>query len=111
MEKVREKEKEFRKGDSGPKYLFRGPHAEWGVIVLKPGEKMGCHGHQKVVEDFYFLEGSPLIIIDGAETRVEPGEAIRSVPPEKHDIYNDTAEPIKLVFIKAPYLPHDKISS
>jgi len=107
---VRERDKEFRKGDSGPKYLFRGPHCEWGVIVLKPGEKMGPHGHGVVVEDFYFLEGSPLMCIDELEMRMEPGDVVRSHPPEKHDIHNDTDLPVKLVFIKAPYMPEDKIS-
>ena len=42
MEKVSEGEREYRHGDSGPKYLFRGPHMEWGVMRLKPDwQKLG----------------------------------------------------------------------
>lgn len=110
MKKTRESEKEFKQGDSGPKYLFRGPHAEWGIILLKPGQKMGAHYHRQVVEDFFFLQGEPKVIVSGNEERAEPGDAIRANPQEKHDIQNDTSETVKLVFIKSPYLPEDKYS-
>ncbi|MGB9642725.1 MAG: cupin domain-containing protein [Candidatus Ratteibacteria bacterium] len=110
MKKTSESIEKFRKGDSGPKYLFRGPHCEWGIIVLKPGEKMGAHGHNSVVEDFFFLEGSPNIIVSGQQQRVFPGDAVRVESGEAHDIINDTQQQVKLVFIKAPYLPDDKYS-
>ncbi|HOJ31264.1 MAG TPA: cupin domain-containing protein [bacterium] len=110
MKKTSESNEKFRKGDSGPKYLFRGPHCEWGIIVLKPGEKMGAHGHNAVVEDFFFLEGSPHIIVSSQQQRVFPGDAVRVEPGEVHDIINDTDQEVKLVFIKAPYLPDDKFS-
>ncbi|MCM8788933.1 MAG: cupin domain-containing protein [Candidatus Omnitrophica bacterium] len=102
MKKTSESIEKFRKGDSGPKYLFRGPHCEWGIIVLKPGEQMGAHGHKSVVEDFYFIEGSPKILIANAELRAIPGDAVRADPEEIHNIVNDTDNLIKLVFIKAP---------
>ena len=54
MERVNEKEKEFRFGDSGPKYLFRGPKHEWGIVVLKPGQTLGAHYHNEVEETFTF---------------------------------------------------------
>ncbi|MDI6781624.1 MAG: hypothetical protein QME49_05945 [bacterium] len=43
MERVNENEKEYRNGDAGPKYLFRGPRMEWGVLAIKPGETLGKH--------------------------------------------------------------------
>ncbi|MCM8817472.1 MAG: cupin domain-containing protein [Candidatus Omnitrophica bacterium] len=110
MKKTSESIEKFKKGDSGPKYLFRGPHCEWGIIVLKPGEKMGCHGHREVVEDFYFIEGSPKIIVGNIQQRVNPKDAVRAEPGEAHDIINDTDKEIKLIFIKSPYLPDDKYS-
>lgn len=110
MRKTSESVEKFRKGDSGPKYIFRGPYCEWGVIVLKPGENMGVHGHKEVVEDFYFLHGSPEIVVAGTRQRVKPGDAVRAEPGESHDILNDTQEEIKLIFIKSPYLPEDKYS-
>jgi len=110
MEKVNEQEKQFRKGDSGPKYLFRGPRIEWGVLILKPQETLGKHYHQEVEETFYFLEGSPIIYINEVSFSVKPGDAFRIEPRESHDIINQTINNVKAIFIKYPYLPDDKVN-
>jgi hypothetical protein len=34
----------------------------------------------------------------------------RLEPGERHDIVNDTPAPIRVIFIKTPYLPEDKIN-
>ncbi|MFB0527256.1 MAG: cupin domain-containing protein [bacterium] len=109
MERVNEKEKEFRSGDSGPKYLFRGPRIEWVILILKPGESLGAHYHKEVEETFYFLEGKAKLMVDGTEYPGGAGEAFRLEPGEKHDILNDFQSPIRAVFIKCPYKPEDKI--
>ena len=41
MERVNANELEFRNGESGPKYLFRGPRVDWGLIRFLPGETLG----------------------------------------------------------------------
>jgi len=110
MKKTSESDEKFRKGESGPKYIFRGPFCEWGIILLKPGEQMGLHGHKQVVEDFFFIQGSPKISIAGSEQRVYPGDAVRAEPQESHNIINDTDSDVKLVFIKSPFIPDDKYS-
>ena len=56
MQKVNEEECEFRGGDWGVKYIMRGPRIDWGVILLKPGQNMGLHGHREVEETFYFIK-------------------------------------------------------
>jgi len=110
MQRVNEKGLPYRHGDSGPKYLFRGPLYEWGVIRLLPGESLGTHYHEKVEETFYFLKGTPLMVVKEAEHRVVEGDAFRLEARERHDIRNDTEEAADLIFIKAPYLPEDKVS-
>lgn len=110
MQRVNEKEQAYRKGDSGPKYLMRGPRIEWGVIRLKPGEEMGRHGHREVEETFYFIDGAPTILVNGAPMRVREGDAFRLEAGEMHNIVNDTPAPIRVIFIKTPYLPEDKIN-
>jgi len=109
MELINEQEREFRFGDSGPKYLFRGPQFEWGLIVLKPGQQLGRHCHQEVEEHFYVLSGTPKMEADNQELRLQPGDVIRLQAPECHNIINDTQQDIRLIFIKCPYLPNDKI--
>jgi mannose-6-phosphate isomerase-like protein (cupin superfamily) len=110
MERVKEKEKEFRFKTHGPKYMMRGPNLEWGIILLRPNDTLGKHMHEKVEEIFFFLEGSPLMEVAGDRFIVEPNEAVRISPKEPHDIINNTKENVKVIFIKSPYLPEDKIS-
>ncbi|HDN85015.1 cupin domain-containing protein [Candidatus Aerophobetes bacterium] len=110
MQKVNEEECEFRGGDWGVKYIMRGPRIDWGVILLKPGQNMGLHGHREVEETFYFIKGSPKVLINDKEYRAKEKDAFRVEPLEKHDILNDTQDEVKVVFIKVPYLPKDKIT-
>ena len=108
MEKIKESEEEYRGGDWGVKYLFRGPKIDWGVILLKPGQRLGGHYHHEVEETFYFLSGTPKFVIDGIEHRVQPGEAYRVEAHESHDLINDTTEDLIAIFIKYPYNPEDR---
>ncbi|MEI6502351.1 MAG: cupin domain-containing protein [Armatimonadota bacterium] len=109
MELINENDLEFRHGDHGPKYLFRGPLFEWGVIVFKPGQELGQHCHSEVEEHFYFLEGTPRMVVGGQDYRVKPGDAFRLSPPECHNLINDTDADTRVVFIKCPFVPTDKV--
>lgn len=109
MERVNEHDIPFRHGDHGPKYLFRGPHWEGGIIVFKPGQQMGTHKHEKVEEVFYFETGTPQMVVDGVPHRVRPGDAFKLAPGEAHNIVNDGDTETRIIFVKAPYLPQDKI--
>lgn len=109
MEKVNESQMAFRGGASGVKYLFRGPQIDWGVILLLPGERLGAHYHEQVEETFYLLSGHATLLADGQAVPLVPGDVVRLPAPEQHDLRNDGTEPARLVFIKSPYLPKDKI--
>jgi len=109
MERVNENDFEFRHGDSGPKYLFRGPKLEWGIIVFKPGQEMGPHKHAEVEETFYFETGTPTMVVDDESRRVKPGDAFKLEAGEAHNIINDGDTETRIVFIKCPYLPKDKV--
>lgn len=109
MDLINERDLEFRHGDHGPKYLFRGPHFEWGIIVLKPGQDLRAHKHEKVEETFYFECGAPQMVVNGQAIRVTEGDVFKLEPGEGHDIINDTEADIRLIFIKAPYAPEDKV--
>lgn len=111
MERVNEHEKPFRGGDSGVKYLFRGPKTDWGIIVMKPGERLGGHYHNEVEETFYLVEGRCKFYVNGVEYQAVAGDAFRLEAPERHDIWNDSDAPARFIFIKVPYLPHDKVDA
>jgi mannose-6-phosphate isomerase-like protein (cupin superfamily) len=110
MQKTNEHEQECRDGDHGVKYFFRGPNTDWGVILLLSGDALGAHFHNVVEETFYFLSGSPTMVVNGEKHRVKPGDVFRLEPEDTHDIINDTEEPAKMVFIKCPFDKTDKVS-
>jgi len=108
VQRVHERDCAFRGGDWGVKYFLRGPKIDWGLILLRPGQTMGEHGHQEVEETFYVLEGTPILILDGRRIPTAPGDVFRLEPPERHDLRNEAEGPARVVFIKTPYLPADK---
>ncbi|MHB9031784.1 MAG: cupin domain-containing protein [Anaerolineae bacterium] len=110
MQHVKESEQAYRGGGiSGVKYLVRGPRIDWGIILLSPGEKLGGHYHHEVEETFYILEGQGSFLVNEAEIDVAPGDVLRMEAKDKHSIRNTGKTPLKMVFIKCPYLPDDKV--
>ena len=109
MQHVRESEQPYRGGDSGVKYLVRGPQIDWGVLLLLPGQRLGGHYHEQVEETFYVVSGTARFVVNGEAHAAEPGDVFRMEPDDRHDIVNDGPAPLKLVFIKCPYLPKDKV--
>ena len=110
MQKVSEGELAYRGGDSGVKYLFRGPKIDWGVILMLPGQTLGGHYHNEVEETFYVAEGRGTFYVNDQAFAAAAGDAFRLEPSDRHDIRNDSDEPLRLVFIKCPYLPTDKVN-
>ena len=109
MERVNANELDYRNGSSGPKYLFRGPRIDWGVIRFLPGQRLGAHKHERVEETFFFTSGAGTFICEGLEYDIEVGDAFRVEPGEAHDVVNTGPEPLDAVFIKHAYAPDDKI--
>lgn len=111
MEKVNANELEYRNTVSGPKYLFRGPRIDWGLIRFLTGEQLGSHMHEEVEETFYFTSGTGTLVVDGLEYDISPGDAFRLDPGEVHNILNTAQQPLDGIFIKHAYRPDDKISA
>ncbi len=110
MQHVREQDQTYRDGNSGVKYLMRGPRIDWGIILVKPGEALGGHYHEQVEETFYVLEGQGIMLVNGQEHALTPGDVYRMDPHDQHDIRADAETPLKLIFIKCPYAPDDKVN-
>ncbi len=109
MERINAADLEFRKGQSGPKYLFRGPRIDWGIMCFLPGETLGAHLHEEVEETFYFTSGTGTFFVEGLQYDIRSGDAFRIEPGEAHDIVNSGDEPLDAVFIKHTYAPDDKV--
>ncbi|MHA1932953.1 MAG: cupin domain-containing protein [Promethearchaeota archaeon] len=90
---------------------MRGPSIDWGIILLNPGDLMSDkpHGHEFIDETFYFVEGEGIMIINDKEYPAPQGSVFLCETEEMHNIRNDSAKSIKIVFIKGDYKPEDKI--
>ncbi|MBI9104568.1 MAG: cupin domain-containing protein [Spirochaetales bacterium] len=109
MNKIHESEREYRFGDSGPKYLMRGPRKGMGVVAFNPGESFKAHLHNVMEESFFILEGKIDIYVDEIKHTCIPGDLITAEPGESHFLVNNYEEKAKAVFVLAPWQDPDKV--
>lgn len=57
-----EKEKDYRFGDSGPKYLMKGPRSNFAVVRFNPGQDFPAHYHE-IMEISMFLKGKLIFML------------------------------------------------
>lgn len=106
---INEKDKEFRFGDSGPKYLMKGPRMNFAIVRFMPGQDFNAHYHNIMEENFYILEGEIDIIVDGVSHHMFPGQLIHIEPGETHYCINNYSKPVLMVSTLAPYQEVDKV--
>ena len=106
---IDEKNKEYRFGDNGPKYLMKGPRMNFSIVQFQPGQDFKAHFHNVMEEDFYIMEGEIDIIVDGNVSHLTKGQFIHIEPGEVHYCVNNSNEPIKMIATLAPFQQMDKI--
>lgn len=105
---VNEKEREYRFGNSGPKYLMKGPRMNFALVQFQPGEDFKAHYHNIMEENFYILEGEVDIVVDGKPYHLTEGDLIHVEPDEIHYVINNSGAPVKMISTLAPYQEVDK---
>ena len=93
---INESEREYRFGDSGPKYLMKGPRMNFAIVQFQPGQ------------DFN-LEGEIDIVVDGKVNHLKPGDLIHIEPLEVHYCINNYDKTVKMISTLAPYQEVDKV--
>ncbi|WP_058914274.1 cupin domain-containing protein [Entomohabitans teleogrylli] len=107
MKKTSEALHDYRFGDSGPKYLVRGPVCDMGVVVLQPGQSFPNHRHREACEVFYTLSGEVCLYLEGEMHVLRAGDVLHCDPGEAHFLVNRGEAPWKGVFVKSPHLSGD----
>ncbi|MCI8866564.1 MAG: cupin domain-containing protein [Anaerotignum sp.] len=107
---INENEREYRFGDSGPKYLMKGPRSNFALVRFNPGEDFQAHYHDVMEENFYILEGKVDIVVDGKVNTLSAGDMIHIEPGEVHYVKNAYDAPMKMVSTLAPYQEVDKVN-
>ena len=106
---VNESEREYRFGDSGPKYLMQGPLSNFALVQFQAGQDFKAHYHNVMEENFFILEGEVDIVVDGKVNHLKPGDLIHIEPGEIHYVINTSDKPMKMVSTLAPYQQKDKV--
>lgn len=106
---VNENEKEYRFGDSGPKYLMKGPRSNFAVVQFQPGQDFKAHYHNIMEENFFILEGEIDIVVDGTVHHLNQGDLIHIEPSEIHYCINNYDKTVKMISTLAPYQEVDKV--
>ncbi len=106
---VDEKDREYRSGDNGPKYLMKGPRMNFAVVQFMPGKDFTAHYHHVMEENFYILSGEIDIVVDGVVNHLTKGQFIHIEPGEIHYCINNYSEPVRMISTLAPYMEKDKV--
>lgn len=106
---LHENEREYRFGDSGPKYLMKGPRSNFAIVRFNPGEDFAAHYHEIMEENFYIIEGEVDIVVDGVKHHMKQGQFIHIEPKEVHYVINNYDKPVKMISTLAPFQESDKI--
>ncbi len=106
---VNEKDREYRFGNSGPKYLMKGPRMNFAVVQFQAGEDFKAHYHNVMEENFFILEGEVDIVVDGVTHHLVPGDLIHIEPGEVHYVINKSNSAVKMISTLAPFQDSDKV--
>lgn len=106
---INENEREYRFGNSGPKYLMKGPRMNFAVVQFQAGEDFKAHYHNVMEENFFILEGEVDIVVDGTLHHLTTGDLIHIEPEEIHYLVNRSNKPVKMISTLAPYTDPDKV--
>lgn len=105
---VDEKDKSYRFGDSGPKYLMKGPRMNFAIVQFMPGQDFTAHYHDVMEENFYIKEGEIDIVVDKTVNHLKQGQFIHIEPGEVHYCVNHYDKPVVMISTLAPYMEKDK---
>lgn len=106
---INEGDKEYRFGDSGPKYLMKGPRMNFAIVRFMPKQDFKAHYHNIMEEDFFVLEGEVDVVVDGVVNHLKPGQLIHIEPGEVHYVINNYDAPVKMISTLAPFQEIDKV--
>jgi quercetin dioxygenase-like cupin family protein len=88
---------------------MKGPRMNFAVVQFMPGQDFRAHYHEIMEENFYILEGTVAIVVDGVRHDLSPGQFIHIEPQEVHYVINTSSSAVRMVSTLAPFQEADKI--
>lgn len=108
---LNEQELDYRFGDSGPKYLMKGPNINFALVRFNPGQDFAAHYHEIMEENFFIVDGKIDIYVDDKVVTLEKGDFIHIEPNEVHYVHNPYNEPVNMISVLGPHQTVDKVDA
>lgn len=70
------------------------------IVTIPPQTKQRLHVHRLQTEVYYILEGKTSVFINDNEFLAHPGDAFIASPGDKHQLWNKSDKPFRLVVFK-----------
>ena len=84
------------------KVLFTGTNSQLVVMSIPPGGEIGEETHVHVEQTLFFLSGTGVAIMNGAEKPISPGDVAIVSPGTRHNFKNTGAGALKVYTVYAP---------
>ncbi|WP_308517698.1 cupin domain-containing protein [Sphingomonas flavescens] len=88
--------------DDFRRVLYTGQNLQLVLMTLKPGEEIGEEVHEDRDQFFRFEKGRGVVLIDGAENKVEEDFGVIVPAGARHNVKNTGDEPLRLYTIYGP---------
>ena len=85
-----------------PEAIGGARHHSFSHVVIPAGCSSRPHYHPVAEETYYILAGEGRMLVDGRELILRPGDALLILPPEVHQIFNDTDRDLEFIAVCAP---------
>ena len=85
-----------------PEHIGGAKHHSFSHVVIEPHGASRPHWHPVAEETYYILKGEGRMIVDGREMLLRPGDALLILPPEVHQIFNDSDSALEFIAVCAP---------
>ena len=85
-----------------PEAIGGASHHSFSHVVIPAGCTSRPHYHPVAEETYYILAGEGRMLVDGRELILRPGDALLILPPEVHQISNDTDRDLEFIAVCAP---------
>ena len=76
---------------------------------MPPGTSEVRHHHQKAQQFFFILSGAASMEIEGETIRLSDGEGVHVPPGQRHQIRNESSDPVRFLVISQPPSHCDRI--
>jgi len=76
-------------------------------VIIVPRGEIPCHSHDFTDEIFYITDNSAIMIVDGKEFKVNPGNMICIDRNESHGFRNETDKEFKMIMFKVNFQKGD----